>query len=195
MTANTTDTASSSPSPQEVKDEMERRAATMAKAIARIKDWVEYMGVVDRAVAGVLPEFIAQHPLGEAVDTFCDLEDQIDALDKEFKSLKARIAFAREVSFPTRLDAEDTRTFTSKDSGHRVTRTARIFASIVSAKVEQAYAWLRANDLGPLIKETVNSSSLSAAAKELMENGRELPEDIFTVHTKDGISITKSKKG
>lgn len=50
-------------------------------------------------------------------------------------------------------------------------------------------------DYSSLIQPTVNSSSLSALAKELMESGGELPADMFSVHTKDGVSITKAKKG
>lgn len=49
-------------------------------------------------------------------------------------------------------------------------------------------------DFGSLIKETVNSSSLSSLAKELMESGKSLPDAPFNVHTKDGVSITKAKR-
>lgn len=47
---------------------------------------------------------------------------------------------------------------------------------------------------GSLIQETVNSSSLSSLAKELMEEGKEMPEKTFNIHAKDGVSITKAKK-
>lgn len=49
-----------------------------------------------------------------------------------------------------------------------------------------------APDYGSLIQPTVNSSSLSALAKELMESGKDMPDDLFNVHTKDGVSITKA---
>ena len=76
----------------------------------------------------------------------------------------------------------------------RVTRTIRLFASIVSGMSEKAIAYCKSKEnLAPLVKETINASSLSSAAKELMENGHELPEDLFNVHFKDGISITRAK--
>lgn len=196
MTKNTDEAGASSPSPQESKDAMNRRTATIAKATTRVSELTGYLGLIEKAVAGCLPEFIALHPMGQAIDDFAALEDHVDALDKAVKGLNARMAYAREVSFPARMDAEESKTFTA-ESGNRMTRTARIFASIVpdtSGEIlKRAYEWLRANELGSLIKETVNSSSLSGAAKEIMENGRELPEDLFKIHTKDGVSITKKK--
>lgn len=180
------------------KDAMEKRTATLVKAASRLSEQAEYLGRIDNAIAGCLPEFIAVHPLGEALDRFIELEAQVDAVDAAFKKIKERISFAREVSFPARMDAEESKTATSKDSGNRITRTARLFASILPSQdgstIARAYEWLRNNNLGSLIKETVNSSSLNAAAKELMENGHELPDDIFRVHMKDGVSITKGKK-
>lgn len=178
-------------------DEFAIRTATIVKATEKTGDTAEFLARIDAKIAAILPEFIAKHSLGQTLDLFVALEDEAAKLEKQTKSIMARLAYAREVSFPARLDAEDTQTTTSKDTGHRMSRTARVFASIITdptgKMLERAYAWLRENNLGPLIKETVNSSSLSAAAKELIENGRELPDDIFTTHTKDGVSITRKK--
>lgn len=178
-------------------DMMDKRRATLDKATSRLSEQVDYLGRIDAAVAVVLFEFIAKHPLGEVLEKFVALEDQINALEKAFKLIKEKISMVREVSFPERLEAEDMRTFTG-DNGDRVSKSARVFASIVSDPTgdtqQKAYQWLRDNELGALIKETVNSSSLSGAAKELMESGREMPEDLFKVHMKDGVSITRSKK-
>ena len=175
-------------------DELANRAAAVAKATERLIQQADYMSKIAAVVEKTLPEFIAKNPLGQSVDLFVSLEDAMYAVDEQLKAVRASISNAREVSFPARLDAEDCKTTTSKDTGHRMTRTARIFASIVSSKTEAAYQWLRENNLGALIKPTVNSSSLSAAAKEALENGTEFPDDIFTIHTKDSVSITKGKK-
>lgn len=176
------------------KDELNARSAAVAKATERLLQQADYMEKIAGVVTKTLPDFIAKNPLGQSVDMFVALEESMYAVDEQLKAVKAAIANAREVSFPARLDAEDCRTTTSKDTGHRMTRTARIFASIVASKTEAAYQWLRDNNLGALIKPTVNSSSLSAAAKEALENGTEFPDDIFTIHTKDSVSITKGKK-
>lgn len=196
MNETTSDPSPSSPSPQEVKDAIARRTATVAKATTRVEEITGYLGLIDKAVAGTLPEFVALHPMGQAIDDFAKLEDACDALEKAVKLVASRISYAREVSFPARMDAEESKTFTA-ESGNRMTRTIRLFASIVSdttgETLKKAYAYLRENELGSLIKETVNSSSLSGAVKEAMENGREFPEELFKVHMKDGVSITRKK--
>lgn len=203
------------------KDALEIRAAAITKATQRLAEQAEYLGRIDKVVASTLPEFIAGNPLGQALDLFVSLEEQVNAVEEQMKAIKSRIAMSREVSFPTRLDAEETKTTTSSETGHRITRTARIFASMKSGAelsvpdggeigknnhgIEPGaypelvgcplgFVWLKQHDLGSLIKPTVNASSLSGAAKELMENGQELPEELFAVHTKDNVSITKGKK-
>lgn len=220
MTKSTDEQGASSPSPQEIKDAMDRRTATIAKATTRTHEIVGYLGLIEKAVAGCLPEFVALHPMGQAIDDFAKLEDEVEALEKATAALKGRIAYAREVSFPARMDAEESKTFTA-ESGNRMTRTARVFASMINdagvipdggvidglnshpelnglvaadlVGCPIGFAWLRVNGLGSLIKPTVNSSSLSGAVKEAMENGREFPEDLFRIHTKDGVSITRKK--
>lgn len=180
------------------RDAMEKRSATLTKATERLHEQADYTNRIAAAVSGSLSQFVALHPLGEVVDKYVLLEAGVDALETSLKKVKEQISLAREVMLPSRMDADETKTNTSKDTGNRITRTARLFASILPSQdgsiTARAYEWLRNNNLGSLIKETVNSSSLNAAAKELMENGHELPDDIFRVHMKDGVSITKGKK-
>lgn len=55
-------------------------------------------------------------------------------------------------------------------------------ASIIDK--ERGFEYLRANGAGSLISETVNAGTLASYAKDLMVNeGRDLPEDIFKVTT------------
>lgn len=57
---------------------------------------------------------------------------------------------------------------------------------------DMGFQWLRDNGHDGLITLTVNSSSLSAFAKELIEGeGVELPPEIFKVGTQSYTSITK----
>ncbi len=167
-----------------------KRSATMDKACARLAEVTDRIDQISNAVQTVLPELIGEHPLGEACDRVSELDGVVQVLEKATAAMKARVAYAREVSMPSRMDAEECQTFNT--DRFRVTRTAKLYASIVGDK-DVAFEWLRENELGSLIQETVNSSSLSGAAKELMLNGRELPEDLFKSHMKDGISITKKK--
>lgn len=54
--------------------------------------------------------------------------------------------------------------------------------------------WLKNTGNGGIVIETVNSATLSAFAKDLLENqGKELPADIFKVGTSPYTSITKAR--
>lgn len=184
-------------------DKRAMRVSMMGKVSSRLHEVAERMALISRAVigtdadgnklpAGGLPELIADNPLGEAVDVIAAFDTAVSAVEKMMSEVKGRLAYAKEVSMPARMDDEQCKTFNTDD--YRVTRTARMFASIPGDKQEAAYAWLRDNGYEALIKETVNSSALSGAAKELMERGEELPEDLFSTHSKDNISITRKKK-
>lgn len=184
-------------------DTQAARVSMMAKVCSRITEVTERLTLISRVVVGVdqdgnklssggLPELIADNPLGQAVDVVAAFDDVVTKLEKATSEIKQRLAYAREVAMPTRMDDEECKTFNTDD--FRVTRMARLYASIPSDKQEAAYQWLRDNGLEALIKETVNASSLSGAAKEIMEKGEELPEDLFSTHTKDSISITRKRK-
>lgn len=159
------------------------------RAILASDKTTEMLTKMAASLGSALPPYVAEQPLGVAVDGLSMLDKSVAALEKALSEVKSRLSFAKEVSMPQRMDAEAVKTFNTEN--FRVTRTARVFASITAEQIESAYDWLRDNGYGALIKETVNSSSLSAAAKELMQEGEELPEELFKVHMKDGISITK----
>lgn len=72
----------------------------------------------------------------------------------------------------------------------RVTIGTRVSASMLDR--EQAMQWLRDNELGSLIIETVNAMTLGAQAKDMIERGEELPHDIFKTSVKAYTSITKA---
>lgn len=229
-------------------------SATIIKATGRLKEQATYLDKIDEVLGKSLAFFVAENPLGQVVDLVVDWETQVDAVDTALKAIKAKVALCREVMLPERLDADETRTHTSLNSGHRMSRTTRILAGVRAGEKEAAMEWLRkpvfyedptpaqqkviddlrqrivngeeisasefpvlqpkmpwvrndageivlsdtwndeAPDYGSLIQETINASSLSALAKELRETGALLPSEIFNVHEKDGVSITKGKK-
>lgn len=205
--SNTTDTGQSTPPPSGTQNSdvmtpelVAKRDNTIAKAIERSNEIAEKLTLIASALGGVLPEYISHHPMGTAVDNFHVLSKSVDAMEEGLKLVKARIAYSKEVSFPARMDAEEVKTFNTDD--RRITRTSSLYASILTDKQEEAYEWLRHpdptdpdKDYSSIIKETVNSSSLSALAKELISTGFELPDELFKIFTKDSISITaKAKK-
>lgn len=77
--------------------------------------------------------------------------------------------------------------------GYRYTISQTMRASIKGEKKADAYAWLRENDLGELITETVNASTLSAQARKMAEDGMELEPDLFNVSIVPTTSITQAK--
>lgn len=193
MSNNTAPDAGASTPDDQVDEEVRaKRRNLMNKAGERLNEVSERIDMVHRGIREQLPVFVKEHSLGEAITTFIMLEECAARLETAQKAIGGLMSFIREVSMPERMDSEEMKTFTA-DSGDRVTRTIRLFASVMPGKQEDAFAWLRENEYGSLIKETLNSSSLSAAVKEMMENGLEPPEEIFRSHMKDGISITKGK--
>jgi hypothetical protein len=186
-------------------EEAVKRLSTVHKSIKYLEDMVERVEMVERALGSVLPDVLKERPLGEAVDLVSALHDALKRLtgdDGVLAGVKKRVNYVKEVTMPERFDAEQVKTFNT--DRWRVTKTTKLMASINGqagvypdghefAGQPLAYGWLRDHDYGSLIKPTVNASSLSAAAKELVENGMELPEEMFRVHTQISISITKKR--
>lgn len=79
------------------------------------------------------------------------------------------------------------------DEGFRITVSHKLWASIKGGKKEEAYVWLKENGLEDLITETVNSSTLSAAARTMVEDNVDLPDELFSVAIVPNTSITKTK--
>jgi len=138
-----------------------------------------------------LPDIVARDTIGNVVDLASGLAKGFESFEATMKAYRGEIAKMKELHMPTRFDDEGVTTFNTDQ--FRVSRTTRVLASIIADEKEDAFEWLRENDYEGLIKPTVNASSLSGAAKELMENGMELPDDMFRVHTKNGVSITVKK--
>lgn len=92
---------------------------------------------------------------------------------------------------PDVMRAAGVKTITVEGVG-RVTVSHRFSCSMLDK--DEGFGWLRSNGHGSLITETVNSSTLSAFAKDMLEaHGTELPTEIFKVGTSPYTSITKVK--
>ncbi len=76
--------------------------------------------------------------------------------------------------------------------GIRVQRSQNTRASIREGMRQAAYKWLVDNDHQDIISETVNSSTLSSLARQLMEqDNKELPDGLFNVALVPTMSVTK----
>ncbi len=91
---------------------------------------------------------------------------------------------------PSVMRAHNIKSTTIEGVG-RVSLGTRWSASI--PEKQAGFEWLRANAHGGVIQETVNAQTLGALAKELNEEGLELPAPTFTTNIMTYTSITKAK--
>lgn len=106
-------------------------------------------------------------------------------INDEYDQLKLK-------GLPDLMAELEMRTFTVEGIG-RVQLAGDVYASIPADKKDDAFKWLKANNYGSLVQETVNSSTLKAWAKEGMTQGREMPEDLFKVTPFTRASLVKVK--
>jgi hypothetical protein len=116
---------------------------------------------------------------------------QATALIKESREALEQIEMklSRE-QVPEALRSQNIRSITVEGVG-RVTLGTRWSASMPDK--EAGFEWLRANEHGGVIQETVNAQTLGALAKELSAEGTELPAPTFTTNIMTYTSITKVK--
>jgi hypothetical protein len=116
---------------------------------------------------------------------------QATALIKESREALSQIEekLSRE-SVPDVLRAHNIRTITVEGVG-RVSLGTRWSASMPDKAA--GFEWLRGNNHGGVIQETVNAQTLGALAKELNAEGTELPAPTFTTNIMTYTSITKVK--
>ena len=116
---------------------------------------------------------------------------KVNALIKESREALSQIEekLSRE-QVPDIMRAHNIRTITVEGVG-RVSLGTRWSASMPDKAA--GFEWLRANDHGGVIQETVNAQTLGALAKELNEEGVDLPQPTFTTNIMTYTSITKVK--
>jgi len=116
---------------------------------------------------------------------------QATALIKESREALSQIEeqLSRE-HVPEIMRAHRVKTITVEGVG-RVSLGTRWSASIPDKA--DGFDWLRNNGHGGVIQETVNAQTLGALAKELNNEGKELPAPTFTTNIMTYTSITKVK--
>ena len=120
-----------------------------------------------------------------------EVRNAVDAINERVRLLNASHDLLRHAEIP---DIFDRAAVTSVSLlGNRFTRTSQLWAKERADK-EASRSWLRNNELGDLITETVPAQSLSATARSLAEENESLPDDLFETYLKSNISITKIAK-
>ena len=127
-----------------------------------------------------------------AVVAYTNIRELYEDLNDAVKKIGAEYNRLRQQVLPDKFEEKDLKSITI--GGNRYTCRISDRASIKPEYREQAYEWLRDNDLGDIITETVNANTLSAQAKVLREeHGIDLDEDIFNVYQQRNISQTKAR--
>jgi len=116
---------------------------------------------------------------------------QVTGLIKESREALAQIEerMSREL-VPDAMRNAGIRTITIEGVG-RVSLGTRWSASMPDK--QSGFEWLRGNGHGGVIQETVNAQTLGALAKELNNEGTELPAPTFATNIMTYTSITKAK--
>jgi hypothetical protein len=116
---------------------------------------------------------------------------KVTALIKESREALEQIEMklSRE-QVPDVMRAHNIKNITIEGVG-RVTLGTRWSASMPDKQA--GFDWLRANEHGGVIQETVNAQTLGALAKEMNGDGLELPAPTFVTNIMTYTSITKVK--
>jgi hypothetical protein len=154
----------------------------------------KFHGAVDRLrnIAAQLQIAAREVPARGHLDTirfYHKFDQAFEALSEMKKSLNETSDFLSRDTIPELMREAGVKTITVEGVG-RVTVSHRFSCSIIDKAL--GYQWLRDHNLGDIITETVNSSTMAATARNLLEKeGRELPPEIFKTGTSPYTSITK----
>ena len=136
------------------------------------------------------PEAIVSPDMMKEVKAFLNLQAKKKGKEAELDIIKEELRIQEEKLI---LMYEQSGVDAIVIMGKRVSPTERLFVSAKAAEREEAMAWLRANDLGELIQENVHGRTLSAAIKEVLENGGDMPpEELFNIHIKQTMVARKA---
>jgi len=116
--------------------------------------------------------------------------EDIKQIKSELEALKGSLSYTL---IPEYMDERKMKTVTIDELGVRVSTTSSISAKVASGMKDEAFAYLEKIGHGDEITRTINASTLSRIAREMMEENKELPEEIFNTDAKRNISVTKVK--
>lgn len=166
-----------------------------SKVLPSVGPIVERLEFIEQHVAQFLPHEIdgadmnGPIELSRALVTLRFLKDKIDATFKQFDTIYMDVKDKR---LPEAFDKAQI-PHVNLDEGYRVGVSHSIRASIRPNMKEAAFEWLREHQLGDIVTQTVNSSTLSAVARTMGEENKELAPELFNVHILPTTSVTKTK--
>lgn len=162
--------------------------------IEQVQELVAQLGdVVDKLLVKV-----GEVTPGLSVQNRITTMSALDELAESVAPIKASLTKAwdgfRFIHVPEAMEEEGIESITVENVG-RCSITTGLTASIAEVFRPEAYTWLSDHGHGGLIKETVNAQSLSAAVKEMIQTGEEVPEFIkVNPFVRASITNTNKKK-
>lgn len=116
----------------------------------------------------------------------------MEKLDHDLKPLSKLFEQCKYQTIPETFEQEGVPSVALAE-GYRVGTAIQTRASIRKGMKDEAYQWLRENGLGDLITATVNASTLSSAARTMLEDDNiEMPDRLFNVARMTTTSVTKT---
>ena len=161
-----------------------------ADTAERLRGICLQLGDITSTIRDQTVEAVASNDHVQVIKHYDSLR-QLTALIKESREALTQIEerLSRE-QVPDVMRAHNIRNVTIEGVG-RVTLGTRWSASMLDK--QSGFEWLRQNGHGGVIQETVNAQTLGALAKELNNDGIDLPQPIFTTNIMTYTSITKVK--
>ena len=119
------------------------------------------------------------------------LKSRKDEIGEVEKVINIRIEEITKQLLPEAMDDEGVSNISIEGVG-RITLRGEVYCSILADNREAAYNWLRDTGRGSLITETVNASTLKAAAKAWLKRGEEIPESLIKITAISVAVLTKN---
>lgn len=106
------------------------------------------------------------------------LKQVADTLSEAMKNLNEEYDYVRKAALPEAMERDDLEEGFKVAGVGRVNLQADVYASVPAADFENFVMWLDENDMGDMVKQTINASTLKAWARAQLREGTELPEEI-----------------
>jgi hypothetical protein len=162
--------------------------------IETFRDWGVKGAVAlkTKVEATLLPMIRRTNTASGLAHVYTALRQIRDAMSEATKLLDEQYQNLGQEIIPAAFEREKISSFTTLE-GYRVTISVALKTSIKADQKEAAHQWLRDNGLEARITQTVNSGTLNAAGKTFIDEGRDLPEELFHAYYQPNTSITKVK--
>lgn len=168
---------------------------TIANALPASIDVMQTLQQLARLLPAVAKDMKKAKDSGSipAARAFVALHRLVSRTDEELKPLSDLFNQYKTELLPA-LFEQDGVSSVPLDEGFRVGLSSRFVASIKPGEKDPAYEWLKKNGLGDIIQATVNSGTLSASLKSMLEERNiEPPSELFNTAFIPNVSVTATK--